>query len=127
MKKLGLSGLVLMGLLAFAGKAEAQLASNEVYAGSTFKIAADHDGLNTTEYRLYRNGALSVTLPRTSLASGVIAFDQPSTLAAGSYVYYVEAKGDGGVAASVTYTVVIKALPPKPNAPTLPRLIRPTQ
>jgi hypothetical protein len=113
--------LTLLFLAGVPSMASAQLASNEVYVNTPFNISANHDGVNTTEYRLYRNTVLQSTLPRTSLVSGVIKFAQPG-LAAGSYTFVVEAKGDGGQTPSAPYVVVVKVLPAAPAAPTGLRL-----
>jgi hypothetical protein len=122
MKKLLLLPLAILALLLLPSSASAQLAANEVYVNTPFKIAANHDGVETTEYRLTRGEVLVATLPRTALAGGVIAFDQPG-LAAGTYTFVVEAKGDGGQTPSAPFVVVVKVVPAAPVAPTGLRLV----
>jgi hypothetical protein len=124
MKKLLLMPLALFVLLLLPSSASAQLAANEVYVNTAFKIAANHAGVDTTEYRLSRGGVLVATLPKTALVAGVITFDQPG-LAAGSYTFVVEAKGDGGQTPSAPFVVVVKVLPAAPAAPTGLRLVVP--
>jgi hypothetical protein len=114
--------VLLFVLLALPSSASAQLASNEVYVNTPFVVAADHAGVDTTEYLLYRGTAVVATLARTALVGGVISFSQPG-LPAGSYTFIVEAKGDGGVGRSTAFVVVVKVLPAAPVAPTGLRLV----
>lgn len=122
--KLVYAALVALVLLALPSTASAQLASNEVYVNTPFKIAANHDGVNTTDYRLYRNTVLVNSVAVTALVAGVVTIDSPG-LSAGTYAFQVEAKGDGGAAKSTVYSVVVKALPAAPVAPSGLRLIVP--
>lgn len=125
MKKAVLVRLVLVAavLALLPSIASAQLASNEVYANTAFQIAANHDGVNTTEYRLTRNGAAVGTQPRSALAGGVIAFNQPG-LAVGSYTFVVTAVGDGGSTPSDPYVVVVVVVPSAPAKPSQLRVVR---
>ena len=125
MKKAVLVRLVLVAavLALLPSIASAQLASNEVYANTAFKIGADHDGVNTTSYTLKRNGAQVATAPVSARVGGSIVFDQPG-LAVGSYTYVVEAVGDGGTTPSAPYVVVVKVLPTAPSAPNGIRIVR---
>lgn len=103
-----------------------QLAANEVYTGVAFKIGATPGvgGGAPTEFRLLRNGVLVTTLPgSTPLIGGEIVFDHPG-LTVGNYILRVDAKNDGGTAASTDFPIVVKPLPAAPGVPTLLRLIR---
>jgi hypothetical protein len=121
--KTAIVALVFGSVLCLASPASAQLASNEVYANTTFTLAADHDGLNTTEYRLLRNGVVVATQPRSALVGTTIRFSQPG-LAVGSYVYRVDAVGDGGTGSSANFTVVVRAVPAAPGPPSGLRIER---
>jgi hypothetical protein len=115
--------VIVVGMVLMSRSASAQLAANEVYAFTAFKIAGTHDGVNTTEYRLIRNSVQVATLPVTSLAAGEIVFDAAG-LAIGSYTYRIDAAGPGGVTPSANLVVSVVAKPPAPAAVTVPRLIR---
>lgn len=111
MKKLGIL-FVLLFLFAFANTASAQV-TDSVKQNASFKVAADHDGLDTDSYRIYVNGAVFNTLPETALVAGVITFSFPAGLVKGTYVIYIEAIGPGGVTASDTLTLTVTPGPPK--------------
>lgn len=90
--------------------------TNSVPRGTAFKIAADHDGKDTTSYRLYRDGVVVTNKSVSALVAGVITFDEPTTVPDGAHVYEVSAMGPGGEAKSgapITVTVVT----PPPTAP----------
>lgn len=109
--------LALLACLLFAVPAVAQ---NSVSVGQAFQIAADHDGANVTSFRLLRNGQVVDTKPVSALVNKVIVFDQPTSLAAGSYSYEIEVVGPGGSAKSAPPFVVDV----KPLAPVPPKNIR---
>lgn len=94
--------------------------SNSVSVGQAFQIAADHDGANAASFRLLRNGQVVDTKPVSALVKNVIVFDQPNSLAAGSYSYEIEVVGPGGSAKSAPPFVVDV----KPLAPVPPKNIR---
>jgi hypothetical protein len=121
MKKFLLLFSALLLVAAMAPLFAQDLASNEVYANTPFKIAADHDGLYTSTYRLYRDNVVVATLPSGALVGGLVTFDSLG-LEAGTYVFQMSAVGDGGEATSSGFTVVVKV--PAPNAPTMLRIIR---
>jgi hypothetical protein len=123
MKGLAVALFLAVLVLALPSRASAQLASNEVYVNTSFKIAATHDGVNTTEYHLLRGGVLISTLARSALVGTTITFPHAG-LAAGTYVFVVEAKGDGGTAASAPFTVVVKVVPVAPSVPSGLRIDR---
>lgn len=54
-------------------------------AGQPIKFQADHDGTNTTHYRLYINGAKTAEVPVSQLTNGSIILELPNGLPAGSY------------------------------------------
>jgi len=103
------TGGLLCASVSLAEAHASSLRSNEVYADRTFRIAADHDGANTTSYRLYQNGGIFLTLPVSAQANGVITFDHPG-LAIGTYVVEFSAVGPAGETRSAPLSVT--AVPP---------------
>lgn len=101
------------------------LADDEVSAGTAFQLAANHDGLNTTEYRLFRNGTINQTKPVSALSGGIIVFDQPG-LSVGTYSYRVDAVGTGGTTVSDLLSVFVVGPAPvgPPAAPSGLRVLR---
>lgn len=120
-------GAVLLGLAASA-QAQAQTSNVctvspcPVQTNKPFVAAADHDGVDTADYRLYVNGSIALTLPVSSLANGVIQF--AVTLPRGTFVLYIEAVGEGGASAGASLTVV--STPGKPKTPANFRIITST-
>src|SRR4051812_14438146 len=87
--------------------------TNPVPRGTAFKIAADHDGKDTTGYRLWRDGVIVTNKTVSALVAGVITFDEPTTVPDGAHVYEVSAFGPGGEAKSgvpITFTIVTPPL-----------------
>lgn len=117
--------LMLLAMCGISVLAQA-LAANEVYVNKPFQLAWTHDGINTNEYRLFRNGTQIATAAVTARTGGDIILDAAGTtgLAVGSYTFRLDAAGDGGVTPSANFVVVVKALPPNPNVPTNIRIIR---
>jgi hypothetical protein len=97
--------------------------SDTIKQNTAFTVAADHDGIDTDEYRLYQNGVRVQTKAVSNLLVGTIAFDRyVAGLPKGTYVFYVEAVGPGGAGVSTTLTLTVTPGNPKP--PTNLRLIR---
>ena len=117
MKNLFVALVVLVALLS----GPSAFAAETVAAGQPFSVAADHDGIETTSYKLYVNGVAVDTKDVTQLQSGVITFARPAAQA-GTYVFYIEAIGPGGAQASSTLTVTVQ--PPTPGKPGAPRNLR---
>lgn len=97
------------------------IASAQLIQGQNVTVEADHDGLNTTEYRLLENGAVKTILPVTSLANSVISFAYVIP-ARGSWVIIVEACNEDGCTASDPTNFTSGK--PKPNKPGKPRIIQ---
>ena len=104
-------------------------AQERVANGTKFGVAASHDGLNTTTYRLYRNDVVVQSKPVSALESGQIAFDE--TPAVGSYVYKISAvrtdpalPGGEIEAKSLDSLAVIVYDPTPPAPPSGVRIIR---
>lgn len=103
-------GLVVAILLLIGfGLAYSQvLGPNEVYAGQSFRIAADHNGTDTTTYELRQGTAVVSTVPRSQLANGTIIFPATVQAAVGTYPYFVVATGPGGSTSTGPYNVVVR-------------------
>ena len=86
-----------------------------VQLNKPFTAMADHDGVDTSIYRLYVNGQKVQEQPVTILANGVITFPPMSLTAKGDFIIYVEAVGDGGATSGSTLTLTVQ--PGKPKAP----------
>ncbi len=110
--------------LAFIGIASVASAQSvdSIKQLTTFKVAADHDGLDTDGYRVYLNGGLWQTVPVASLVAGVVTFDFPTGLIKGTYVIYVEAFSTAGAASSTTVTLTVTSGNPTP--PRNPRIVK---
>jgi hypothetical protein len=94
-----------------------------VQKAKAFHALADHDGIDTTGYRLYVNGAVEQTVPLSALVNGVVTFSVAAGLPVGTHVIYIEAFGEGGAEASTTLTLVVS--PGKPKAPVNLRVLAP--
>lgn len=114
--------VAVLAFMAVASSAHAQNVTDSVKQNTAFKVAADHDGLDTDSYKIYVNGAVFNTLPVTALVSGVITFDFPAGLVKGTYTIYIEAIGPGGVTASDTLTLTVT--PGNPHKPLNIRVIK---
>lgn len=99
------------------------LTATDVCVGGSFQIAATHDGANTTDYLLFKDGVQVATALVGARVNGEIVFTQTLT-AAGSVVYRIDARGSGGTTASAPVTVVAKAVISAPAAPAVLRIIR---
>ncbi|SRR6266540_2441319 len=118
-----LTSLFIASLFALVAVPVFAQTSDSIKQNTAFTVAADHDGIDTTEYHLYQNGALVQTKAVSNLVLGTIAFDRYlAGLPKGTYVFYVEAFGPGGAASSVTLTLTVTPGNPKP--PTNLRIIR---
>jgi hypothetical protein len=122
MKRLLLAGVMLaLSTLPVA----AQTATDTIKVNTPFSVGATHDGLDTNSYNLYENGFKINTKPVTALVAGQIVFDRfLNGKAKGTYVYYIEAVGDGGVTASDTLTLTVTG--GEPNKPGTPKIITTT-
>src|SRR5688500_7822636 len=108
-----------LALLLNASTVEAQVVCNTspcvVQMNKPFTAMADHDGVDTTGYRLYVNGQMMQDQPVTILANGVLTF-QPVTLTVhGSFTIFVEAYGPGGATSGTALGLLVQ--PGKPKAP----------
>lgn len=99
------------------------LTATDVCVGGSFQVAASHDGVNTTDYLLFKDGVQVATALVSARVNGEIIFAQTLT-AAGSVVYRIDARGSGGTTASALMTVVAKAVLTAPVAPSVLRIIR---
>jgi hypothetical protein len=66
-----------------------------VRSGKAFSVSANHNGVNTTGYRLYMNSVVYLTQPVSALQNGVVTFAFPS-INRGTYSATITAVGDGG-------------------------------
>jgi hypothetical protein len=108
----------------FATLAVSADAAESVAHGTSFSVVADHDGVNTTSYRLYVNGVLTETKSVTERQGNVISFARTASQT-GTYVFYVEAVGEGGAVASTTLSVTVSApTPARPSAPSNLRMVK---
>jgi len=119
MKKL----LLVLAFVAFASPLYAQ-SIDSIKQFTPFNVAADHDGVDVIEFRLYRNGVLEQSKAASSLLAGVITFDRYlDGMVKGVYVFYAEAIGSDGIpVASTTLTVTVFS--GSPNAPKNLRIVR---
>jgi hypothetical protein len=128
MRRALLAAAVLFLLVSGASVAHAQLAANEVYVNQSFQVAMDHDGLNTTGYRLYRNNVIVSTVSTAARVNGVVTFPARTETTTGTVLYEATAiNSDGTTTLESTrgaVTVTVKAALVQPNAPTLPRVVR---
>lgn len=125
-----LVGLVLLGSL--AQPVLAQLAANEVYVNQQFQVVGTHDGLNTTDYRLYRNGVQVASVAKAvALVGNVVTYPARSEPAVGTFIYELTAVNSDGTttlesAKSAPFSLVVKPALTAPDTLTLPRIIRVT-
>ena len=119
---------VLLGLLVAApGFAQSVCTESCVITrGEPFTIAWDHDGLNTTEYRLYVNGTF---VPETiQFANGVVTIPNPTGvdpgIVAGTYTLVLGAVNPQGEARSAPLTVIVQDAATVPNTPTNGRVTK---
>ena len=109
-----MKGLILAAALVLLPSAAFAQATDTIQQNKPFTVAADHDGVDTTTYNLYQNGVKVQIKDVSALVAGTIAFDRyVAGLAKGTYVFYVEAVGPGGVTASDTLTLTVTPGPPK--------------
>lgn len=99
-----------------------QPAAETVVANTSFQAATDHDGVETTSYRLYVNGAITVEVPASSRVGTTVTFNVAGGLPKGDYVLYAEAVGPGGRTAGSSLNLTV--LPGPPAAPTNLRILK---
>lgn len=94
-----------------------------VPAGAPFKVAFDHDGLNTTHYRVLLGGKQVAEVPASARVGGVVTIDM-AALPAGAYSIVAVARNaptvpftDPAEASSPAYAFEVHALAPKPTPP----------
>lgn len=99
-----------------------------VAIGEPFTVAADHNGVGATEYRLYISNSLVLTVPASSLANGVVRFPipagMPATVPVGTYSVQA-ASFDGTAEARSTAIQLIVAPKPALVAPSNTRVTKP--
>ncbi len=131
MKQRVILGILFLAAMAIGADAQTQ-APNEVYVGQSFQVAGTHDGVNVSEYRLYRAGTKVATVPASArnASTGEVAFPARTESAVSTGVLYemsaanINASGEAESAKS-SINVVVKVAPPTtPNPLTLPKLIR---
>lgn len=105
-----------------AADAPEQSAPETVVANTPFQAAADHDGVETTSYRLYVNGAIKVEVPASARVGTIVTFNVAGGLPKGDYVLYAEAVGPGGRTAGNSMNLTVTPGPPAP--PTGLRIVR---
>lgn len=110
--------VIAIAVVGYAAPAAAQ-ATDTIKQNTLFRVAADHDGVDTDSFRLYQNGVVVTTKPVTALAANAIVFDYLTGLPKGTYVFFIEAVGPGGVTGSDTLTLTVT-----PGAPKKPANIR---
>lgn len=92
----------------------------QVIANQPFRIAADHDGVDTDGYRLYVDGAqVGSDIPVSARVNGTLVVDVPG-LARGSHTLALGAFNEGGEGRSQPFT--FEAVRRAPTAPTGLRL-----
>jgi hypothetical protein len=85
--------------------------------GQTFTLSADHDGVNTTAYRVYVDDAqVGPDIPVSALANGTVTTSPLPALAEGTHAVRLAAVGPGGETKSDPLSIVV-TLPP-PSKPT---------
>lgn len=80
-----------------------------------FTVSADHDGVETTGYRLYVDGSQVQEKPASALSAGVITFADSDGLPKGSYDLEVAAFNEDGETKSLPLTLIVMG-----KAPTAP-------
>jgi len=105
--------LLTLALLLWAAPLAAQT-TDTIVQNLRFQVAADHDGVNAEGIRLYQNGVVIQTKPVSAIVNGVITFDYPAGLPAGTYVFYAEAYSGTTAASSSTLTLTVTSPPPPP-------------
>lgn len=120
--KILLSISLLLGALVTTANAQTPTVPT-IDAGRAFKVAADHDGLNTTHYLLRLNGKQVADLPATTRVNGVVTFDV-GALTPGTYELVAIARNESAApftnpseAESAVYKFEAWATAPKPNPP----------
>lgn len=117
---------VALGLLLLLVSAGVVVAQSSPKPNEPFKLVADHDGKDTTEYRLLVDNverqvkplAQAFVAPSPPATLGTVTMDVPG-LAQGTHVLAIIASGPGGSATSPTIAPVVN-----PNAPTQPTNLR---
>jgi hypothetical protein len=104
-------------LALFAAPLFAQTAPPTVTVGQGFKIAADHDGVNTAGYRLYVDSAkVGVDIPLTALAAGTVTVDVPAIATRGAHALQLAAyNADAETKSDPVAFQAVLASPSKPK------------
>lgn len=89
------------------------LTGNQVAANQPFQIAADHTGVNVTQFAAFIDGNLQQTRPAGDLVGGSVTFDFPAQ-PLGPHVIGVRAANASGPSETVEITVEAVAVPPQP-------------
>lgn len=113
--------LVLAVLLALSSVAIAQdIQALEV--GKTYRLAADHSGVNVTAFRVYVDGVkVGEDLPASALTAGVVTTSDLPGLTAGAHSLQLAAVNGDREAKSAPLAVTVE--PKTPDAPTNLRLV----
>ena len=107
-RRLSVIAIVLAAVLYGFVSYSQTLGPNEVFVNQPFRIAADHNGVDTTSYELRQGTTLVSTVPASALANGVITFPPTQHAATGTYPYFVVAIGPGGSTSVGPYNVVVR-------------------
>lgn len=91
-------------------------AAQPLATNQPFSITWTHDGVDTTEYRVYTNATLTATVPLSALVNGTASYRFGNGLANGTYTLGVTAFGAGGESNPSTVVAVVAA-PSGPNPP----------
>lgn len=103
-------------LVVLALSAGAAVAQEPVDVGVPFRVVATHDGVNTSGYRVYVDGAqVGKDVPVSALANGTITQDVPGQVR-GPHALVVGAFNADAESRSAPLAIV--ALVPPPRAPT---------
>jgi hypothetical protein len=92
-----------------------------VVVGQSFSVQANHDGANTTGYRLFIDDALVSELPISSLSNGLITFTGVTVATRGSHSIRIVAFNQDVEASSAPFP--FSSTLPSPTAPTLIQII----
>ena len=85
--------------------------------GQAYTLSADHDGVNTTSYRIYVDDVqVGADLPVASLANGTLTTTALPALTEGTHAIVLAAVGPGGETKSDPLAITVTV--PAPSKPT---------